>query len=112
MKILSTKSINSQYLCGDHLARKIWQEFFNYYRDFGGRLDRMDDLLIDYDHCKEFIAQDETNFKWAFSSMSSLTAIYRLSTVELRFVLLEHDHCIEVNIGGEEVEFIHHIQES
>jgi hypothetical protein len=35
--------------CPKLFARLVWQVLFNEYREFGGKLERMDNLLCDYD---------------------------------------------------------------
>lgn len=43
------------------IPRLIWQQLFNFYRNNGGNLDRLDNLLIDYENCKKYF--DDILFK-------------------------------------------------
>lgn len=54
------------------LPRRLWQGLFDVYRKHGCQLERMDNMLIDLDHCKDVFAklasEDEVKFYWACHS--------------------------------------------
>lgn len=49
-------------------ARLFWQTLFDMYRSNGGQLDRLDNLLVDYEYCKQVIDEDKSvKILWGFS---------------------------------------------
>lgn len=40
----------------DVIPRKIWQQLFNLYREHGGPLDNMDNILIDLRNCEQIMS--------------------------------------------------------
>jgi len=63
----------------NHLAgcwpRLLWQMLFNLYQDNGGDLSQLDNLLIDYDRCKEVFATPDpvVEILWSFSEETGYT---------------------------------------
>ena len=120
MKILSTKSINLYGSYDDGVrSRRIWQQLFDIYREHGD-LSNMDNMLIDYDNCLKFVKDQRksgsrhNSFVLGFDFDRGDTWWYSGERFDKEYALVatHFDHYIEVNIDGDEVEFIHHIQEN
>lgn len=48
-------------------CRVLWQDLFNFYRERGGSMTNMDNILIDYENCKElFEIVGSGDFLFAF----------------------------------------------
>ena len=67
-------------LCGfisQKSARLVWQRLFDLYRENGGNLDDMSDMLIDYDHvkdaCADAICGYSSKFIWGLCADSGNT---------------------------------------
>ena len=64
------KTVNIRGTVHSVKPRTLWQQLFNFYRENGGDLDNLDNLLVDFNNCRElFNSQDRlfwktTKFVW------------------------------------------------
>jgi len=91
------KSISFSCSVYECLPRKIWQVLFNFYRENGGDLDDMDNMLIDYEQCKKFIEQTvksevPTNFLFGLHIATGITSWVNLGNELPMSFMLDHGH--------------------
>lgn len=90
--------------------RMLWQVLFDFYRDVGGRIESMDNMLVDYDQCKRLIDEElghGRDFTLAFgcdkgSFFTTLVHHRGRSVTELSSVF-GHDRWLKVDVTRKEI---------
>lgn len=92
-------------------AREIWQELFNFYKQNNCPLDKMDNILIDYDNCLKLFDNPELNevFIWACDKGCYYTTWKPVEVDEVddavRWVKADYDVVILVKVTRDSVTF-------
>jgi hypothetical protein len=77
--------IDTKYdISADLTARKVWQQLFNCYRMFGGDMNNLDNLLIDYTSLIKLFKKGRTQLAWC---------MYR-NHFHTRLLLVEDNECL------------------
>lgn len=95
--------LSSSYESPSLVARKIWQELFNFYRERSGDLSNMDNLLCDYPIIIKRIEEAqraawsyrETYFWWAFAGWWTTIQDYPLEG-GLKVAYFPGEHLVEI----------------
>lgn len=83
MSEVESKTISFHGSMWDCRARMLWQQLFDYYREHGGDLNHMDNMLIDFETCKKAFEQQSynpvTRFVWGCCENHWVTYWYDLA---------------------------------
>ena len=78
IKTLKHKNIRLAGSMKDCHARMVWQGLFDVYREYGGSLENLDNLLIDLGNCEDAVEEAQAGlvgtFLWGFFQRSFCTA--------------------------------------
>jgi hypothetical protein len=99
--LLKTIPLHCTYRSPGLQSRMIWQELFNYYREHGGLLEHMDNILIDYQSLIQCF--DEPDFHFYNGNKAYWTFWHCWTQLSKYHEEISHDWAIEISVGENEI---------